>query len=136
MWLVLASILLSLAVPLALGGFSQFALLHRLPWWAALVLALLAFISWGFNSLRTQILVSALGQSISLVRAALTTMAAEFAGGRRHRRRRLRRVVEPLPVGPTPGLQPSGLAHLQLLLVLDPGGPHFPLTIIPLALKR
>ena len=80
LWLLAASILLSLAVPLALGGFSQFALLHRLSWWAALVLALLAFISWGFNALRTQILMGGLGRSISFTGAALTTMSAEFAG--------------------------------------------------------
>ena len=80
LWLLAASILLSLAVPLALGGFSQFALLHRLSWWAALVLALLAFISWGFNALRTQILMGGLGRSISFTGAVLTTMSAEFAG--------------------------------------------------------
>ncbi len=80
LWLLAASILLSLAVPLALGGFSQFALLHRLPWWAALVLALLVFISWGFNALRTQILMAALGQSVSFKTAVLTVMSAEFAG--------------------------------------------------------
>jgi uncharacterized protein (TIRG00374 family) len=79
-WLLLASILLSLAVPLALGGIQQFKLLHRLSWWAAIALAMLAFISWGFNSLRIQMLMSALGQSISFRTAVLTTISAEFAG--------------------------------------------------------
>jgi uncharacterized protein (TIRG00374 family) len=79
-WLLLASILLSLAVPFALGGFRQFQLLQRLSWWAAIALAMLAFISWGFNSLRIQMLMSALGQSISFRAAAFTTISAEFAG--------------------------------------------------------
>jgi glycosyltransferase 2 family protein len=79
-WLLVASILLSLAVPLALGGFEQFKLLHRLSWWWAIALAMLAFISWAFNSLRTQMLMSALGQSISFHKAAFTTISAEFAG--------------------------------------------------------
>jgi len=79
-WLLVASILLSLAVPFILGGFRQFSLLNKLPWWAALLLALLALISWGFNSLRTRMLMKALGEKISFRKAALTTIAAEFAG--------------------------------------------------------
>jgi glycosyltransferase 2 family protein len=79
-WLLIASILLSLAVPFILGGFHQFSLLNSLPWWAALLLALLAFISWGFNALRTRMLMRALGLKISFRKAALTTIAAEFAG--------------------------------------------------------
>ena len=79
-WLLVASILLSLAVPLALGGFKQFELLHRLSRWAAIVLTMLALISWAFNSLRTQMLMAALGQSISFRKAALVTISAEFAG--------------------------------------------------------
>lgn len=79
-WLLAASILLSLAVPLALGGFRQFELLHRLSWCAAIALAMLAFISWGFNALRTQMLMAALGQGISFWTAAFTTISAEFAG--------------------------------------------------------
>jgi uncharacterized protein (TIRG00374 family) len=79
-WLLLASILLSLAVPLALGGFRQFHLLQRLSRWVALALAMLAFISWGFNSLRLQMIMSAFGRSISFRKAALTTISAEFAG--------------------------------------------------------
>ena len=80
LWLLAASILLTLAVPFALGGFRQFSLLNSLPWWAAILLAMLAFISWGFNALRTRMLMSALGQQISFREAALTTISAEFAG--------------------------------------------------------
>jgi uncharacterized protein (TIRG00374 family) len=79
-WLLIASVLLSLAVPFILGGFAQFSLLKKLPWWAALFLALLALVSWGFNALRTRMLMGALGATISFRKAVLTTIAAEFAG--------------------------------------------------------
>jgi uncharacterized protein (TIRG00374 family) len=79
-WLLMASVLLSLAVPFILGGFSQFSLLHKLPWWAAIFLALLALVSWGFNALRTRMLMGALGAAISFRKAVLTSIAAEFAG--------------------------------------------------------
>jgi len=79
-WLLAASVFLSLAVPFVLGGIRQFSLLNHLPWWAAIVLAMLAFISWGFNALRTRMLMAALGEKISFRKAALTTISAEFAG--------------------------------------------------------
>jgi uncharacterized protein (TIRG00374 family) len=79
-WLLIASVLLSLAVPFILGGFRQFSLLENLSWWAALLLAMLALISWGFNALRTRMLMGALGAKISFRKAALTTISAEFAG--------------------------------------------------------
>jgi uncharacterized protein (TIRG00374 family) len=79
-WLLVASVFLSLAVPFFLGGIRQFSLLKSLPWWAAILLALLALISWGFNALRTRMLMSGLGAKISFRKAALTTIAAEFAG--------------------------------------------------------
>ena len=44
--LLLASLGLSLVVPLALGGLSQFRLLQRLSWGAFLLLTLLQVISW------------------------------------------------------------------------------------------
>jgi len=79
-WLLLASILLTLAVPFALGGVKQFALLNRLTWWTAGLLAVLTLISWAFNALRTQLLMGALQQKIGFFEAALTTISAEFAG--------------------------------------------------------
>jgi uncharacterized protein (TIRG00374 family) len=78
--LLLASIILSLAVPFLLGGLDQFRLLHLLSWWAALLLVGLAMVSWGFNAWRTRFLVGSLGLSIRMVDAGLTTMSAEFAG--------------------------------------------------------
>ena len=78
--LLLASVLLSLAVPFAWGGLAQFKLLHRLTWWAVLSLATLAIISWVFNALRTRLLMAALDQKVSFFKAALTTISAEFAG--------------------------------------------------------
>jgi uncharacterized protein (TIRG00374 family) len=79
-WLLIVSVLLSLAVPFILGGFSQFSLLDKLPWWAAILLAMLALISWAFNALRTRMLMGALGEKITYRKAALTTISAEFAG--------------------------------------------------------
>jgi|UniRef100_A0A7V6A3N1 uncharacterized protein (TIRG00374 family) len=79
-WLLAASVLLTLAVPFLLSGFRQFQLLNRLPWWAAILLTTLALISWGFNALRTRMLMGGLGPKISFRKAALTTIAAEFAG--------------------------------------------------------
>jgi uncharacterized protein (TIRG00374 family) len=79
-WLLIVSVVLSLAVPFILGGFSQFKQLNKLPWWAALLLTLLALISWAFNALRTQMLMGAMDEKISFRKAALTTIAAEFAG--------------------------------------------------------
>jgi glycosyltransferase 2 family protein len=80
-WLLLAiSVLLTLAIPLVLGGLAQFRMLHRLNWWVAISLAMLAIISWVFNALRTQMLMASLGARISFLEAALTTISAEFAG--------------------------------------------------------
>jgi uncharacterized protein (TIRG00374 family) len=81
-WLVLlvASIALSLAIPFFLGGLRQFELLHRLPWWAAILFFLLMVMSWAFNALRTRFLMKATGRYVSFSEAALTTISAEFAG--------------------------------------------------------
>jgi glycosyltransferase 2 family protein len=78
--LLLASLFLSLAVPLTLGGLSQFRLLHRLSIAFILLLIFLKLISWVFNALRIKILVGAAGQEIGLGEAALTTISSEFAG--------------------------------------------------------
>jgi uncharacterized protein (TIRG00374 family) len=78
--LLLASVLLSLAAPLALGGLSQFKLLERLSWGFALLLALMMVISWAFDTLRTQFLMGLMGWRVGFREAALTTMSAEFAG--------------------------------------------------------
>lgn len=80
LWLLIASVLLSLAVPIILGGLKEFEELRRLTWWATILLTALALISWGFNSLRTKLLLWALDQKISFLEAALTTISAEFAG--------------------------------------------------------
>jgi uncharacterized protein (TIRG00374 family) len=80
-WLLLiVSILLTLTVPLLLGGLAQFRLLDRLTWWVTSLLVLLALISWGFNAWRTRFLLGRLDLKIGFTEAALTTMAAEFAG--------------------------------------------------------
>jgi uncharacterized protein (TIRG00374 family) len=78
--LLVASICLSLAVPLALGGLKQFNLLQRLPWTAALLLTLLVCASWAFNATRLKLLLSGMGMSLGVRDSALITMSAEFAG--------------------------------------------------------
>ena len=80
LWLLAASIGLSLAVPLALGGLGQFKLLDRLSWWAAFLFALLMLISWWFNSWRIRMLLRIGGRRMSWREAVLTTASAEFAG--------------------------------------------------------
>ncbi len=80
-WLLLsASILLTLAVPLLLGGLAPFKKLRGLEWWVALLLALLALTSWWFNAWRTRFLMASLGRRVSWRQALATTIAAEFAG--------------------------------------------------------
>ena len=78
--LLLASLGLSLVVPLALGGLSQFRLAQRFSWEALLLLTLLQVISWAFNALRVQFLLGFLGRNVGFGEAALTTISAEFAG--------------------------------------------------------
>jgi uncharacterized membrane protein YbhN (UPF0104 family) len=80
LWLLAASIGLSLALPLALGGLGQFKLLDRLSWWAALLFTLLMVVSWLFNSWRIRMLMRVGGRRVSWREAVLTTASAEFAG--------------------------------------------------------
>ena len=78
--LLLASLGLSLAAPLALGGLAQFRLLHRLTIGAILLLIFLKVVSWAFNALRAQFLLSFAGREVGFRDAALITISAEFAG--------------------------------------------------------
>ncbi len=78
--LLLASLGLSLAVPLALGGLAQFRLLHRLTIGAVLLLIFLKLVSWAFNALRAQFLLSFAGREVGFREAASITISAEFAG--------------------------------------------------------
>ncbi len=78
--LLLVSLGLSLAAPLALGGLAQFRLLHRLTIGAILLLIFLKLVSWAFNALRAQFLLSFAGREVGFRDAALITISAEFAG--------------------------------------------------------
>src|SRR5512143_150176 len=78
--LLLVSLGLSLAAPLVLGGLSQFRLLHRLTIGAVLLLTFLKIVSWAFNALRTQFLLSFAGRPVGFLNAASITISAEFAG--------------------------------------------------------
>ena len=80
LWLLIVGLLLSLTVPIILGGLKEFEELKRLTWWATGLLTMWALISWFFNSLRTRLLLSAMNQKISFFEAALTTISAEFGG--------------------------------------------------------
>ncbi|HZE21727.1 MAG TPA: lysylphosphatidylglycerol synthase transmembrane domain-containing protein [Desulfobaccales bacterium] len=79
-WLLVASLCLSLAIPFLLGGIGQFELLDRLSWLAMGSFIFLVAVSWAFNSLRTQMLMRATGRGVSFPNAALVTISAEFAG--------------------------------------------------------
>ncbi len=78
--LLLSSILLTLAVPLWLSGWKGFGMMSRLPWWVAILLALMMLISWGFNTLRVRHLANTLDVKIAPGECALIVMATEFAG--------------------------------------------------------
>jgi len=78
--LLLFSLVLSLAAPLALGGLSQFRLLHQLSLGAILLLISLKLVSWTFNALRAQFLLGFMGREVGFREAASLTIAAEFAG--------------------------------------------------------
>ena len=78
--LLLASLGLSLAVPLALGGLSQLKVWHRLSIGAILLLIFLKLVSWVFNALRTQFLMGFTGKEVGFHEAVLITISAEFAG--------------------------------------------------------
>jgi uncharacterized protein (TIRG00374 family) len=80
LWLLIASISLTLFIPLFLGGQSQFKLLHRLSREATALFVLLIVTSWTFNALRTRMLMRASGRAISFHDAVLVTISAEFAG--------------------------------------------------------
>ncbi len=80
LWLLAASIVLSLTLPLALGGLGQFKLVNRFSWWAAPLFALLMLVSWVFNSWRIRMLMRVGGRRVSWREAVMTTASAEFAG--------------------------------------------------------
>jgi uncharacterized protein (TIRG00374 family) len=78
--LLALSLLLSLMVPLLLGGLRQFALLKDLPWWAALVFALMIFLSWLANANRLRLICKDVGKRLRITEGVAMTAAAEFAG--------------------------------------------------------
>lgn len=78
--LLAVSVLLSLTIPVLVGGFGQFRLLQRMPWWSPLPLLLLVFISWGFNAERLCLLVRAMGQEVGFLDSSTIVISAEFAG--------------------------------------------------------
>jgi uncharacterized protein (TIRG00374 family) len=78
--LLSASILLTLAVPIWLSGWSGFAAILHLPWWAALLMLAMMVFSWTFNTLRVRHLARALGTEVGFGEGALIVMATEFAG--------------------------------------------------------
>ena len=81
LWPLAASIVLSLAVPLALGGLGQFKLIDRLSWWAALLFTLLMVVSWWFNSWRIRMLLRVGGYRVSWREAVLTTASGRICRG-------------------------------------------------------
>ena len=80
MFLLTASILLMLAVPLIFGGFDQFRLLNRISWEVALTVILIIAVSWTFNALRLRFLLGIMDRPINMGEGAMITIAGEFAG--------------------------------------------------------
>lgn len=80
MFLLMASILLMLAVPLVFGGFDQFKLLNRISWKLALIVLVIIAVSWTFNAARLRLLLRAMDRPIDMGEGALITIAGEFAG--------------------------------------------------------
>jgi uncharacterized protein (TIRG00374 family) len=79
-FLLAVSIVLTMAVPLVLGGLDQFRLLSRLSWWAIVALVLIILVSWVFNAVRLRLLMGTMGWKIGMGESGLITIAAEFAG--------------------------------------------------------
>jgi len=78
--LLALSLLLSLMVPLLIGGLKQFTLLKHLPWWIALVFAQMIFFSWLANANRLRLISKDVGQRLGIIEGVAMTAAAEFAG--------------------------------------------------------
>ena len=79
-WLLVASVCLTLVIPFIVGGLGQFKLLDRLAWWSIFLFTALVLMSWAFNAWRTQLLMQASGRRVNFWEAAWVTISAEFAG--------------------------------------------------------
>lgn len=79
-YLLIVSLVVSLAVPLWVGGFDAKAVFERLPLWAIPVLPGMIVLGWAFNAVRIRYLAAALGLRLSPLVAMQTVMSAEFAG--------------------------------------------------------
>jgi len=80
LFLLALAVTLSLAIPLILGGLSQFYALALIPWWLAGLLLSMIIISWGFNAYRVRLLVRAIGHDLGFIEGILIVISAEFAG--------------------------------------------------------
>lgn len=80
LYLLLASISLSLIVPLMIGGTKQFELAKKITFGSILLCLLLILTSWVFNAVRLRLLLKTLGRTIHFSDALLTCVSAEFAG--------------------------------------------------------
>ena len=78
-WLILLSIALSLAVPLAYGGAAVLSALRELPAAVFALLLFMAVLSWLFSAARLRLLTRALGVRLSANYAVSAIIASEFA---------------------------------------------------------
>jgi uncharacterized protein (TIRG00374 family) len=81
-WLVLtiASLVLSLAIPVLYGGFDSLRAIRDIPPESILLLLVMIIGAWCLNSARIRLLVRALGGNLSRRAALSTVVASEFAG--------------------------------------------------------
>ena len=78
-WLILLSITLSLAVPLAYGGLAGLSAVQELPVAAFALLLVMAMLSWLCNAARLSLLAHTLGAHLSALTVTSTIIACEFA---------------------------------------------------------
>ena len=78
-WLILLSITLSLAVPLAYGGIDALSALREVSASSFALLLAMAMLSWVFSGARLRLLARALGVRLSAKTAVSTIVACEFA---------------------------------------------------------
>jgi uncharacterized protein (TIRG00374 family) len=78
--LIIASLALSVTVPVLYGGMDAIAAVRRISLWAVASLLGMVLGGWLFNAARIRLLARSLGNRLTLGRALATVLSSEFAG--------------------------------------------------------